>query len=139
MQEAGRMAKTLIIVAVLFGFAWAYPPTRARMVVAAQPALERMGPVGERLITPVKRYNTRTELKFIVEQIKLTRTEGRELPDERTFQRWISRRLLTKNQGKDPWGFQYYMITVSGTVTVGSVGEDGQRGTDDDIRESTNF
>ena len=133
------MAKTVIFALVLFGFAWAYPPTRARMLVAAQPALERMGPVGRKLVTPVHRYNTRTEINFIVDQLKLAKTEGRDIPDERTFERWMSRRLLTKNHGKDVWGFPYYMIQVSGTLTIGSVGEDGQRGTADDIRISTAF
>jgi hypothetical protein len=133
------MLKTIIIVLVLFGFASAYPPTRARMVLAVQPALERMGPVGRKLMTPVHRYNTRTEVKFIVDQVQLVRTEGREVPDERTFARWMSKRLLTKNNGKDAWGHPYYLIKVSGMLTVGSMGEDGQRGTADDIRETIPF
>jgi len=130
------MVKKILVVVLLFGLAWAYPPTRARMVVAAQPVLIRMGPVGERIITPVQRYNTRTEVNFIADQIILSKTEGREIPDERTFSRWIQKRLLTKNQGRDVWGHAYYLVRVSGSITVGSVGEDGQRGTADDIRKT---
>ena len=130
------MVKKVIVVVMLCGLAWAYPPTRARIVLALQPALIRMGPVGERMITPVHRYNTRTEVNFIADQIILSKTEGREIPDERTFTRWISKRLLTKNQGKDAWGHAYYLVGVSGSLTVGSVGEDGQRGTADDIRKT---
>lgn len=130
------MFKTLGILVILTGFAWAYPPTRARMLLAAKPALVRMGPVGDKVLTPIQRYQTRQELKFILDQISLSKTEGRELPEAQTFQRWISQRLLTKNNGKDTWGHPYYLIRVGGQVTVGSVGQDGRRGTGDDIRES---
>jgi len=130
------MLKMLVILVILMGFGWAYPPTRARMVVAARPALERMGPVGDKVLMPVQRYSTRQEVKFILDQISLAKTEGKELPEDQTFQRWMSKRLLTKNNGKDPWGHPYYLIRVGGQVTVGSVGQDGRRGTGDDIRES---
>lgn len=130
------MVKTVIIALVLLGFAWAYQPTRARMVMATQPVLERMGPVGERIIRPIQRYNTKNEVSFIIDQIVLAKTEGREIPDERTFQRWMATRLLTKNHGKDVWGRSYFLIRVGSMLTVGSVGEDGQRGTADDIKKS---
>lgn len=130
------MFKAIVVAMLLLGFGWAYPPTRARMMLLGQPALERMGPVGEKILVPVQRYTTRTEMKFILDQISLARTEGKEIPDERTFQRWMTKRLLTKNNGKDPWNHPYYLIRVGSQLTVGSVGKDGKRGTEDDIRES---
>ena len=130
------MFKTLAIFVILLGFGYAYPPTRARMVLAAKPALVRMGPVGERVLMPIQRYNTRQEIKFILDQISLAKTEGKELPEDQTFQRWLRKRLLTKHNGKDPWGHPYFLIRVGGQATVGSVGQDGRRGTGDDIRES---
>jgi hypothetical protein len=133
------MFKTLFILVVLMGFAWGYPPTRARMVLGLQPVLERFGPVGNAIVTPVERYSARQEVAFIVEQIRMHKNEGRELPDEKTFQRWIDKRLSTKNQGRDPWNQPYYLLKVSGQVTVGSVGEDGARGTPDDIRKTVPF
>jgi hypothetical protein len=133
------MAKKVLIVILLIGFAWAYPPTRARMALYAQPVLERMGPVGDRMVLPIQRYNTRTEINFILDQIHLAKTEAKEIPDERTFHRWMSKRILTKNNGKDPWNHPYYLIRVSGMFTVGSVGPDGQRGTGDDLRKSVQF
>jgi hypothetical protein len=45
-------------------------------------------------------------------------------------------RVVTKNGGRDPWGHPYYLIQVGTMLTVGSVGEDGERGTDDDIEKS---
>lgn len=133
------MFKTVLTVVIVMGFAWAYPPTRARMVVAAKPVLEHMGPVGDALRTPIQRYTTRNEIKFILDQISLARTEGREIPDAQTFQRWIAKRILTKNAGKDSWDHPYFLMRVGGVLTVGSVGEDGKRGTADDIKESMPF
>lgn len=134
------MVKPFLVVVVLLGFAWGYPPTRAHMLYRAQPALEKLGPVGDRIILPVQRYSTKQELDFILDQISLARTEGKETPDAKTFQSWLSRRVLTKNRGKDPWGHSYYLVRPStGTITVGSVGPDGELGTADDLRMTMPF
>jgi hypothetical protein len=138
-QEAERMAKNIFFAIVLLGFAWAWEPTRVRMIIAAKPALELMGPFGEKAMMPIERYSTRTELSFIADQITLSRTEGREVPDARSFQRWMKERVVTKNQGKDPWNQPYYLVRVGSMLTLGSIGEDGEQGTDDDIRKSLPF
>lgn len=133
------MFNKILIGVVLLGFAWAWEPTRVRMILAARPALERMGPIGEKAITPIQRYNTKTELTFIADQIQMAKTEGREVPDANTFQKWLKKQLKTKNQGRDPWDHPYYLIQLGSTLTVGSIGEDGERGTDDDIKSSIPF
>lgn len=133
------MFKKVFFTIIVLGFAWAWEPTRVRMVIAMRPALERMGPVGHRLIVPVQRYNTQTEISFIADQIQLAKTEGRQTPDARTFQGWMEKNILTKNRGKDPWDHPYYLIRLGPTLTVGSVGEDGERGTDDDLKKSIPF
>ncbi|HUF69937.1 MAG TPA: type II secretion system protein GspG [Longimicrobiales bacterium] len=130
------MIKNILIAIVLLGFAWAWEPTRVRMVLAARPALERMGPLGDWAVTPIQRYNTQTEISFITDQIIQSKTEGREVPNARTLQSWLQARVVTKNRGRDPWGHPYYLIQVGTVLTVGSVGEDGERGTDDDIKKS---
>jgi Type II secretion system (T2SS), protein G len=130
------MLKSIVVAVLLLGFGWAYPPTRARMMLVAQPVLERMGPVGDKVLIPVQRYSTRTEIKFILDQISLAKTEGKEIPEERTFNKWVTTRLLTKNNGKDPWDQKYYLVRVGSQLTVGSIGKDGKRGTDDDVKES---
>lgn len=133
------MAKNIFFAIVLLGFAWAWEPTRVRMIIAAKPMLELMGPLGDKALTPIQRYSTRTELSFISDQITLAKTEGRETPDARSFQRWMQKRVVTKNKGMDPWNHPYYLVRVGSTLTVGSVGEDGERGTDDDIKKSIPF
>jgi hypothetical protein len=133
------MFKKIAIVVILLGFAWAWEPTRVRMVLAARPVLERMGPFGEKAIAPIVRYNTKTELTFISDQIQMAKTEGRETPDANTFQMWLQKNVKTKNNGKDPWDQKYFLIQLGSTLTVGSIGEDGERGTDDDIKASIPF
>jgi hypothetical protein len=134
------MLKTVLMILVVLGFAWGYPPTRARMLHAAEPVLVRLGPLGKRIALPVQRYSTGQELEFILNQILLARTEGKETPDPKTFQRWLSKRVLTKNNGSDPWGHSYYLVRSNGgTLVVGSVGPDGQSGTADDLNKSIPF
>jgi hypothetical protein len=135
------MLKAILFVLVVLGFAWGYAPTRAHIVYRSQPMLERLGPVGDRIILPVQRYSTKQELDFILDQISLARTEGKEVPDAKTFQRWISKRILTKNQGKDPWGNPYFLVrpTGGGSLTAGSIGPDGVAGTTDDLRMTMPF
>lgn len=133
------MVKNLFFAIVLLGFAWAWEPTRVRMMIAAKPVLELMGPFGEKAMTPIERYSTQTEISFIADQITLARTEGREVPDTRSFERWMQKRVVTKNQGRDPWNHPYYLVQGESMLTIGSVGEDGKRGTDDDIKKSIPF
>lgn len=133
------MWKSLFFALIVVGFAWGYPPTRARMSRALEPALVRLGPVGEAMVFPLQKYSTTQEIQFILDQIQLARTEGKETPDEKTFHRWLARRVLTKNNGADAWGHQYYLVKVNKSMSVGSVGKDGQRGTDDDIRKAMPF
>jgi hypothetical protein len=109
------------------------------MAIGLRPVLHRLGPVGDVIVTPVERYSARNEVKFILEQLQLNRTEGREIPDVATFHKWIDKRLMTKNHGMDPWNQPYFMLKVSGKLTVGSLGEDGVRGTADDIKETISF
>ncbi len=133
------MFKTLFFVLILIGFAWGYPPTRVRMARAMEPALVRLGPVGDAARRPLQMYTTTQEVQFILDQITLAKTEGKETPDEKTFQRWLARRVLTKNKGADSWGQPYYLIRLNRTLTVGSNGVDGKRGTEDDIRKTIPF
>ncbi|MGH7500300.1 MAG: type II secretion system protein GspG [Longimicrobiales bacterium] len=134
------MLKAILIVVVLLGFAWGYPPTRSHIVYRLEPALVMLGPVGRWIIRPVQRYSTKQELDFILDQIVLARTEGKEIPDAKSFHVWLSKRVLTKNQGKDAWGNRYFLIRPrSGSLTAGSIGPDGKSGTEDDIRLTIPF
>ena len=130
------MIKAILGALVLLGFAWGYPPTRARMIRGIEPVAEALGPAGDLVALPIQRYNAQTEINFVVDQIRMHKNEGREIPDERTFQKWLGERVKTKNRGRDPWNRPYFLLKVSGQVTVGSVGEDGARGTEDDLKKT---
>lgn len=130
------MLKTVVVVLILLGFAWGYHPTRVRMMRAIEPVVEALGPAGDLVVIPIQRYNAKTEVNFLVDQIQMHRTEGREVPDSRTFQAWLGKRVSTKNQGRDPWNHPYFLLSIAGRITVGSVGEDGERGTADDITQT---
>ena len=133
------MWKNALIGVVLLGFAWSYPPTRRPMTNALAPALERLGPAGHWVLEPTRRYDARNEVEFIVEQVQIARTEGRPVPNARTFQEWLRQRVTTKREGKDPWGEPYYLVHVSNTLSVGSTGSDRAPNTGDDIRKTIPF
>lgn len=128
------MWKKLLVVAVLLGFAGSYPPTRAVMANAMAPALEKLGPVGQRALEPARRYDAKNEVEFIADQLNIQRTEGRAVPNPRTFQQWLKQHVTTRRDGLDPWGKPYYLARTGKTHVVGSGGRDGEPGTGDDIR-----
>ncbi len=131
------MLKTMLIVLIILGAAWAYQPSRERMLHAMHPVLVKLGPVGERIAAPAKRYQARSEIDFLIDQLELERDEARTLPDPRTFPQWIARKKTSDRDANDPWGTPYYMLMSDGGArTIGSAGEDRQRGTADDIRKT---
>lgn len=127
------MIKPILVMLVVFGFLMGTPSTRSRIVSAAEPAMEKLGPVGRVVMRPFQGFTANTEVKFIGEQIKLARELGRDLPTERTFQDWVRMRAKTRNDGKDPWGAPYFLTRGQQTMTVGSAGPDGKAKTADDI------
>lgn len=133
------MWKKLLVLAVLLGFAWSYPPTRGVMSNALAPVLTKLGPVGRRAAEPTRRYDARNEVDFIADQIEMERTEGRAVPNPRNFQQWLRQHVTTRRDGVDPWGKPYYLARTGMTHTVGSEGADGERDTADDIRAPLPF
>lgn len=131
------MVKKIIIVLVVFGFAWSLPAGRARISRALSPALGLLGPVGYRMQEPMRKYRAETDVKFLVDQLQMHRTEGRQVPNsDRAFTDWMSSRKGAGEKGRDPWGNLYWLKRGEGAVTVGSSGPDGERNTPDDIHRS---
>ena len=131
------MKKILVLVIVL-AIIWAVPGLRHRIGVAALPLLERLGPVGERLATPVHNFKVRNQASFYLRIMRDDMTEGRQLPDARTFAQWAARRFPAES-ATDPGGNAYWLKRDGRTYTVGSNGADGQRDTDDDVTDSATF
>lgn len=131
------MFKKLIVGIVLLGFAWSYPPFRTKVAHAAGPALDLLGPVGYKLQEPMRKYRAETDVKFLVDQLRMERTEGRALPSAgQSFNDWMLKRKGAGERGRDPWGNFYWLLRNDNTVTVVSSGPDGEKNTSDDIRRT---
>jgi hypothetical protein len=124
--------KKILIAVVLVALVWAVPAVRTKVVAAAVPVLERLGPVGDKLLTPSRKYATKNEIIAIARLIANDRTEGRTLPDDRGFNQWLTKRIY-REDGIDVWGNRFWMRIRRDSVTVGSNGPDGQRSTGDDV------
>lgn len=125
------MKKAVFLVLAL-AIIWAIPGVRQRIGVAMLPVLERLGPVGEIAANPVRAFQARNDLSFILRIMHDDRTEGRRLPDERSFMDWIDQRM-PQETGIDPWGNEYWLRRQGTTYIVGSSGPDGVRDTKDDV------
>ena len=126
--------KVAIVVLMLLGFAWAWPPTRQRMSAVLEPVVSRVAPQAERLLNPLRKSGARREITYILREIAAQRVIGRPLPDEREFRFWVREYVESVDDGLDPWGGNYYMKRTRATVTVGSPGPDGVAATGDDVR-----
>ncbi|HUF49807.1 MAG TPA: hypothetical protein VMN60_03180 [Longimicrobiales bacterium] len=130
--------RRILIIVVIIAVAWAIPPVRGKLSTGAIPILEKLGPVGDVVITPVRRFSAKSQVTHILRLIANDYNEGRELPDERTFQRWLRRRAPDAN-ANDPWGRPYWLTRGNGTLTVGSSGLDGRKGNGDDVKHTVPF
>jgi hypothetical protein len=129
--------RMLIAVIVILAVIWAIEPARQRVTAAAVPVLEALGPVGEFALRPARRMGAKSQARQITRMITIERNENREVPDARSFDRWLARRM--PDDRLDPWGNVYWLDLRTNTLTVGSNGPDGVRGTDDDISHSVAF
>jgi hypothetical protein len=130
------MIKKLLILAVIVAFAWSIPAARQRMARMAEPVVERMGPV---VANPIRRYNTRNELVVLMRELTQEYQARVPLPNARNFQAWLERNTLSGRDGKDAWGNAYFLRQDRVGITIGSPGEDGQVGTEDDITRTLTF
>jgi hypothetical protein len=127
----------IIALVVILAVIWAIPPVRARLATAAVPVLEKLGPVGAFALRPATRLGARNQARLITRTITIDRNEGREVPEERNFDRWLARRL--PDDRLDPWGKPYWLQRRGTSLTVGSNGPDGARNTADDVSHTVAF
>lgn len=114
------MAKKLLMLAFLaLAVGMAVPSLRARIVESTVVPLKNA--VGNRLVP------RRLEVMADQLDVRLGRAEG--LPSN--FEGWL-RRDYSGSQF-DPWDNLYYLESTRRDYTVGSLGPDGEQGTDDDI------
>ena len=130
--------KRIITLVVILAVLWAIPGVRGRIGVALLPALEKLGPVADFVVLPAQRFAAKNDATDIMRVITTDFNEGRPVPDERTFQQWVKRRA-PQTDANDPWDRPYWLARGRGTITVGSNGADGQKGTADDVTHTVPF
>src|SRR5688572_22428889 len=127
--------KAFLIVLLLIGAAFGIPSIRNRIVGPLDPLLSKMGPLGEKIATPARRWQADQEEKLILRRIEEERSQHRPMPAPRTFQSWLKTNVPDLNwKGNDPWGRPYYFIHNRQITTIGSEGPDRLRDTPDDVR-----
>lgn len=127
------MFKFILIMLFVIGTVTTVPPVRNRVLPALEPLIVKLGPIGEKMITPVRKYQAQTGATNALRELSQQRTQGREIPNVRTFSSWLQRAMRNDSAAFDPWGERYYLRTARGTVSVGSPGPDRKKETSDDI------
>ena len=118
--------KLLMLCLVLFAVAMAVPSTRAQIQAGAvTPVFDA---IGVRLAPG--------RLDVMANQLDVRLSRGERLPDG-NFAAWIRRDY--SGADLDPWDNPWYLLVGRRDYTVGSMGPDGQQGTEDDIIVRRNF
>jgi hypothetical protein len=127
--------KVFLFIILLIGAAFGIPKIRNRIVGPLDPVLSKLGPIGEAVQTPTRRWSAGQEAMLITRKLGEFRNLNKPLPSPLNFQRWLHANVrgLTRD-GMDPWGLPYYFIHTRQNMTVGSPGQDRKRDTEDDVR-----
>ena len=132
--------KVLLLIVLIVGAAFAVPSIRHRIAGPLDPVLGKLGPVGEKLRTPARRFKAHNEIQAIIGRMNEDKLMGRSLPTPVQVHKWVRDKMRGGiEDGLDPWGQQYYYSRSRSAATVGSMGQDMQRDTPDDIRISTSL
>ena len=111
------MGKILLLLIIVTAAAMAHPSTRTEFV------------------TPVVNWGYRqlvpNRIEMIASQLEFVRRRGDHLPSNEDLTQWIESNTTVKP--RDPWGNEYFIDVRADRFTVGSLGEDGKRGTPDDL------
>ena len=132
------MVKYVVIFIFILGAAFGIPAIRNRIAGPLDPVLSKLGPIGEKIQTPTRRWATKNEEMLIIRKLAEQHNQQKEMPSPLAFQSWIKQNFKGRGTeaGLDPWGRPYYLIHTRNQITVGSQGADRRRETPDDIRVS---
>lgn len=138
-EEEVRVIKKVLIFIVVLAAVWAWPAGRAKLGGFLHPVLQHLGPVGRKAEAPMKKHTAKVQVAAIANGIEHAREEGKELPDPRTFSRWLRGRAMFEAKDLDPWGNAYFLTGQHPTFLIGSSGPDGVKGNADDISSTVTF
>lgn len=128
--------KRLILLLLLVALALSVEPVRRQILQRGEPVAELVRPRAELIRLRVNRWVARREARSILVGLDHRARSGLPLPDPREFPRHLWMHAPGSRMGRDPWGSFYYLEIRRDSITVGSPGEDRERGTDRDLRVS---
>lgn len=131
------MLKVIVIAVVFLGAAFGIPAIRNRIAGPLDPVLSKLGPVGEKMQAPARKWAAKNEEMLIIRKLAEAHNQNKGIPSPLSFQSWIKANFHGGvKEGMDPWGRPYYLIHTKQQLTVGSQGPDRRRNSADDIRVS---
>lgn len=118
------MIKRLFLLALAaFAVGMAIPSSREQ--IQARAFTPVMDEIGNRVVP--------RRLRAMADQIDVRLSRAERLPVQ-AFSSWLRRDYTGPET--DPWGNTWYIVGGRRSYTVGSMGPDGEQGTDDDITET---
>jgi hypothetical protein len=134
--------KRLILWGLIFlGIGTSVPAVRERLAPRVAPArdylVREVGPPLQRGFDPAYRWLTVQEMRRIGAELRRRELMLQQLPSPREFQSFLAKQIYVQRAGLDPWGTPYSLQITRDSIIILSAGPDKERGTADDIREST--
>jgi hypothetical protein len=119
--------RLILLVFAAFAVAMAVPSSRQRIQDDVFTPIR--DDIGARLVP--------RRLRAMGDQLDARYGRGEGLPNPDAFDTWL--RVYYSGPELDPWGRSWYLTERRSSYTIGTMGPDGQRGTEDDIFETRNF
>lgn len=134
------MRSLLLWVLVLIGASTSVPAIRSRVAPRVEPIREylvrEVGPPLRRGFEPIRRWQAQQEMRVIARELRQRGMSLHPLPHPREFARFLDRARYIPRGSQDPWNSAYQLMVTRDSIIVSSLGPDGQRGTEDDLRHS---
>jgi hypothetical protein len=134
--------KKLILWGLIFlGIGTSVPAVRERLAPRVTPArdylVREVGPPLQRGLDPAYRWLAVQEMRRIGTELRRREMMLQALPSPREFQSFLAKQIYAQRAGLDPWGTPYSLQITRDSIVIISAGPDKERGTTDDIRESS--
>ena len=128
------MFKFIFFLLIVIFVVASVPKVRNRVV---PPILDRLGPVGVKLATPMKKWESQAECDRLLRELRQQVEQGRPMVTPADFYAWSRRIPVHPSKGVDPWGERYWLKPGHNVMSCGSNGPDLQRNTEDDVIVNT--
>ena len=113
------LGKLLLGLFLVLGIAMAVPSTRSTLIEKASPVLNGF-----------RAKMVPSRLDAMADQLEERMRRGEGFPN--SWENWLDRDFT--GDPKDPWGNVFYLQPSRRSFTVGSMGPDGVKGNEDDIK-----